>query len=199
MKKTLILASSSKVRLRLLENAGLDVTCVPARIDEETIKTSLQAEGAPPRDIADTLAEMKAKKVSDRYPDAVVMGCDQVLDYKGMVYSKPENTDQLREQLLLLRDKTHALISAVVVFENGKPVWREVAQAKLTMRAFSNAYLDGYIASNADRLLDTVGGYKLEQEGVRLFSKIEGDYFTILGLPLLPLLNYLHLRGFVAG
>ncbi|MFA9230696.1 MAG: Maf family nucleotide pyrophosphatase [Microgenomates group bacterium] len=197
--KLLILASASHIRQRLLGDAGLAVTSIAARIDEQTIKASLEAEHAKPRDIADALAEMKARKVSEKHPDALVIGCDQVLDFQGTLFSKPQDTADLRAQLTSLRGKTHKLLSAVVLYENGKPVWRDMGEAQLTMRAFSDAYLDAYIDRHATTLLDSVGGYKLEEEGVRLFSKIEGDYFTILGLPLLPLLNYLNLRGYISG
>ncbi len=197
--KQLILASASAIRVRLLADAGLNVTAIPARIDEQTIKAALQAENAKPREIADTLAEMKARKVSEKHPDAVVIGCDQVLDFDGTLFSKPQDAAELRAQLIALRGKTHKLLSAVVLYENGKPIWRDMGQAQLTMHAFSNAYLDDYLARHTANLLDSVGGYKLEEEGVRLFANIEGDYFTILGLPLLSLLSYLNLRGYISG
>ena len=197
MPPRLILASSSAVRLKLLRAAGLDADAEPARVDEELIRGGLEAEGAGPRDLADTLAEMKAAKIADRHPEAVVIGCDQVLEFTGKAWAKPETAQQAREQLLALRGKTHRLLSAVVVFEATRPVWRHVGVASLTMRMFSDSYLDGYLQRNWPRIGASVGGYMLEEEGARLFTSIEGDYFTILGLPLLPLLSYLGLRGFI--
>ncbi len=197
MPPRLVLASSSAVRLNLLRAAGLEVTAEPARVDEELIRRGLEAEGAKPRDLADTLAEMKAAKIADRHPEAVVIGCDQVLEFAGQAWAKPETAQQARDQLLALRGKTHRLLSAVVVFEATRPVWRHIGVASLTMRTFSDSYLDGYLQRNWPRIGASVGGYMLEEEGARLFTSIEGDYFTILGLPLLPLLSYLGLRGFI--
>lgn len=197
MSRPLLLASTSSIRLQLLQNAGLEVTPHAARVDEDSIRHSLEAEAAHPRDIADTLAEMKAAKLSDRYPDALVLGCDQVLDFKGKVLTKPETPNQARAQLLALRGQTHALLSAAVLFDGGRPIWRHVGQARLSMRSFSDSYLDAYLARNWPEISHSVGGYMLEAEGIRLFDRIEGDYFTILGLPLLPLLSYLATRGFI--
>ncbi len=189
--RPIVLASSSSIRAALLRNAGLEIATHPARVDEAAVRAALEAEGAPPRDLADTLAEMKAERVARRHPEALVIGCDQVLAFQGQAFGKPEDAAELRAQLLALRGRTHQLLSAAVVFEDGRPVWRHVGQARLTMRDYSDAWLDGYLARNGADLLDSVGGYKLESEGVRLFSAIEGDYFTILGLPLIPLLGWL--------
>ena len=197
MSRPFILASTSAIRLSLLRNAGVEVSPQAARIDEETIRQSLEADAAKPRDVADALAEMKAAKVSARLPDAVVLGCDQVLDFKGKVFAKPGTAAEARQQLLDLRGQTHSLLSAAVLYEQGKPVWRHVGQARLTMRDFSDGYLDDYIARNWPAISQSVGGYMLESEGVRLFDRIDGDYFTILGLPLLPLLSYLATRGHI--
>lgn len=195
----LILASQSAIRARLLADAGVAVDALPARIDEDGIRAALQAEAASPRDIADTLAEMKARKLAEKHPDAVVIGCDQVLDFQKDVWGKPETPDAARAQLRALRGKTHRLLSAVVLYEAGEPVWRHVGEVRLTMRAFSDAYLDDYLSRNWDSARHSVGGYKLEEEGARLFSAVDGDYFTVLGLPLLPLLGYLGQRGWVAA
>lgn len=196
--RPLLLASASATRLALLRAAGLDVTAHAARIDEETIRRALEAEGAHPRDIADTLAEMKARKIADRNPEALVLGCDQVLEFDRRVWAKPETPEEARTQLFALRGQTHRLLSALVLYDAGEPVWRHVGRADLTMRDFSEAWLDSYIARNWDSIRHSVGAYKLEEEGVRLFTRVEGDYFTVLGLPLLPLLGYLELRGFIA-
>ena len=191
----IVLASASAIRATLLRNAGLAVETLPARIDEDTIRLALEAEGASPRDIADTLAEMKAARVSSRHPQALVIGCDQVLEFQGRAFGKPDSAAALRNQLETLRGQTHRLLSAVVVYQNGQPLWRHVGIARLTMRAVSDAWLTDYLDRNAADLMDSVGGYKLESEGVQLFSQIEGDYFTILGLPLLPFLSWLAQRG----
>lgn len=198
MAPPIILASSSETRLRLLRAAGIPLTATPARIDEESVRAALEAEGATPRDIADTLAEMKAQRVAHRNPGAVVLGCDQVLDFNGRAWGKPETPEAARAQLQSLRGNTHRLLSAVVLYHQGEPQWRHVGQVRLTMRDFSDDWLDGYIARNWESLRHSAGGYLLEEEGVRLFSAVEGDYFTVLGLPLLPLLGYLGQRGFIA-
>jgi septum formation protein len=194
---SLILASRSEIRLNLLRAAGLQVTAEGARVDEELIRRSLEAEGAPPRDLADTLAEMKAVKVSERHAEAVVIGCDQVLEFSGRAWSKPATPEEAQTQLQSLRGRTHKLLSAVVIAEAGRPVWRHVGVARLTMRDFSDTYLGAYLQRNWPQIGESVGGYKLEEEGLRLFSAIEGDYFTILGLPMLPVLSYLAQRGFI--
>ncbi len=198
MTRPLMLASASDIRLKLLRNAGLEVVVSPAHIDEDTIRQSLQAEAASPRDIADALAEAKARKLATKNPDALVLGCDQVLAFKGNVFGKPESPDAARVQLQSLRSQTHQLLSALVLYDEGKPIWRHMGQARLTMNPLSDAFIDGYLDRNWDSARHSVGAYKLEEEGVRLFSAIEGDYFTILGLPLLPLLGYLGQRGFIA-
>lgn len=197
MPRPLILASGSAIRLQLLRASGLDVTAQVARIDESMIRAGLEAEKAHPRDIADTLAEMKAARVAAKAPDALVLGCDQVLEFRQKVWGKPETRDQAAEQLRNLRGQTHRLLSALVLFDAGAPVWRHVGEARLTMRSFSDAFLDGYLDRNWPEIGQSVGGYKLEEEGIRLFDHIEGDHFTILGLPLLPLLTYLGTRGFI--
>ena len=197
MTRPLLLASASETRLSLLRNAGIEVTAHPARIDEDTIRTALEAEGAHPRDIADALAEMKARKLADRNPAALVLGCDQVLEFERKAFGKPASLQHARDQLLMLRGQTHRLLSALVLYDKGTPIWRHIGRVDLTMRSFSESWLDGYLTRNWESLRHAAGGYKLEEEGIRLFTAIEGDYFTVLGLPLLPLLAYLELRGFI--
>lgn len=195
MSQPMILASNSEIRAKMLDNAGVSHAVLPARIDEEMIKDALLAESAPPRDIADTLAEMKARKVSDKNPGALVLGCDQVLDHRGTLLSKPVDQEEALAQLQGLRNDRHTLLSAAVICEDGKPVWRHVGVVRLRMHDASDAYLQDYVTRNWDSIRHSVGAYKLEEEGVRLFSRIDGDYFTVLGLPLLELLSYLTLRG----
>ncbi|MBN8633440.1 MAG: septum formation protein Maf [Rhodobacterales bacterium] len=194
----LILASTSSTRLAMLRAAGLDPTPIAPRVDEASNRDALVAEGASPRDIADALAGMKARKVAEKHPDAVVLGCDQVLALDRETFAKPETPEDARAQLCQLRGKTHKLLSALVVYENAEPVWRFVGEARLTMHDISDAYLDDYLARNWDSIRHSVGCYKVEEEGVRLFSAITGDHFTILGLPLLPLLAWLGNRGMIA-
>ncbi len=195
MSHDLILASGSAIRQELLRNAGVNFTVQPARVDEEMIRAALLAEEASARDIADALAEMKARKVSEKYPGTRVIGCDQVLSFEKQLLSKPATPEEARAQLIQMRGKRHELLSAAVIYEDGKPVWRHVGVVGMTMRSFSDAYLDGYIGRNWESIRHSVGAYKLEEEGVRLFTQIDGDYFTVLGLPLLDLLSYLGLRG----
>ncbi len=193
-----VLASTSPIRLQLLKAAGLEVEATAPRVDEDSARDALLAEGAKPRDIADALAEMKARKIADKRPGDLVIGCDQVLAFEDQVFSKPTSPEDACAQLHRLRGKTHRLHSAIVVYENAEPVWRHVAEARLTMHDLSDSYIDAYLARNWDSIRHAVGCYKLEDEGVRLFSAITGDHFTILGLPLLPLLAWMGTRGMIA-
>jgi len=199
MNKPLILASTSAIRAQMLTHAGVVFDTASPRVDEDTIKAALRVENAKPRDVADTLAEMKARKISDKTPGAFVLGADQVLDIEGAILDKPQDRAAARQQLLQLRSKTHKLLSAAVLYEDGQPIWRHVGQVRLSMRDFSDAYLEAYLDRNWPEIGHSVGGYMLESEGARLFTTIEGDYFTVLGLPLLELLNYLTLKGVIDG
>lgn len=195
---SVILASKSAARRAVLDGAGVPYEALVAGVDEEAVKTSLLAEGAGPRDIADALAELKAIRVSRGRPDFVI-GSDQTLDLEGRLYDKAESLEAARERLKLLRGRTHRLHSAVVVAKEGAPIWREVVTASLTMRDFSDAFLEDYLASEGPHALGSVGCYRLEGPGAQLFSRIEGDYFAILGLPLMGLLDLLRRHGEIAA
>ncbi len=191
----IILASCSITRAELLRRAGLKFGVEAAKIDERAIKQSFLAEGLSPREISDGLAEAKARRVAARHPDALVLGCDQVQEFDGNLISKSENKYQALDQLKSMRGRHHSLYSAAVFYEGAQPVWRHIGHVRLSMRDVSDAYLEDYLARNWDSVSGCVGNYKLEEEGVRLFTKIEGDYFNVLGLPLLEILSYLILRG----
>nr|WP_321249897.1 nucleoside triphosphate pyrophosphatase [uncultured Ruegeria sp.] len=193
----IILASGSAIRAQLLENAGVPFSVQVARVDEDSMKRALLAEEASPRDIADALAEMKARKISDKNPGAMVLGCDQVLDFEGRLLSKPETPEDALAQLKAMRGKRHMLLSAAVIYQNGEPIWRHVGQVRLRMRASSDAYLKDFVARNWNSIRYAVGAYKLEEEGARLFATIDGDYFNVLGMPLLELLSYLAVKGVI--
>lgn len=195
MLKKIILASGSEIRRQLLENAGVIFEVQIPRVDEESLKAALRADRAKPRDIADALAEMKAKRIGMKNPEALVIGCDQVLGFDGDILSKPNTVDMAKEQLLAMRGKQHTLYSAVVIHDGTGPVWRHVGEVRLRMREFSDRFLSDYLDRNWPAVHSSVGAYKLESEGIRLFSRIEGDYFTVLGLPLLEVLTYLTQRG----
>jgi septum formation protein len=197
MTKPFILASGSSIRQTLLANAKVSFEVNVPRIDEDTIKEALLAQGSSPRDIADALAEGKARKISMKMPDAVVLGCDQVLSFKGQMLSKPKTPDEARAQLAELNGERHKLLSAAVIYEAGEPKWRHIGEVKLQMKQNSEAYLDDYVARNWDSIQHAVGGYKLEEEGARLFLRIDGDYFNVLGLPLLEILGYLGQTGVI--
>ena len=193
----IVLASTSAIRRQVLTAAGVPFEAVPAGVDEASIKDSLLAEGLGPRDIADALAEAKAVKVSRKRP-GLVIGADQTLDFEGRLLDKADTVEEARARLGEMRGKTHKLHCGMVVARDGMPIWREVVTTTLRMRPFSDAYLEAYLARNAPAILSSVGCYQLEGEGVQLFDKIEGDYFAILGLSLIPLLDFLRRHEAVA-
>ncbi|MCY1706778.1 Maf family protein [Pannonibacter sp. SL95] len=191
----LVLASGSRIRATLLANARLDFTVDPATVDERAVEAPLLEAGFPPEDIAQVLAEAKALDVAGRRPQDLVIGADQVLGLGNARFTKPADMEAARRQLLGLSGKTHELHSAVVLARGDEVLWRHVSTARLTMRALSPAEIGRYLALAGDAVLSSVGCYQLENVGVRLFERIEGDYFTILGLPLLPLLGELRALG----
>ncbi len=194
----LVLASMSATRRAMLEAAGASFVAVAPRVDEEAAKASFRAQGLGARDLADALAELKAMRVSASRPGDIVLGCDQTLQLDdGTMLDKPGN--DVAGQLRLLSGRTHRLFSAVVAVENGQPVWRHVDNVKLTMRALSDCFIEDYVAREGEYVSGCVGGYRVEALGAQLFAKIEGSHFTILGLPLLPLLDWLRVRGVLAS
>ncbi len=195
MQEPLILASASAGRAALLRGARVPFEAVPAAVDEAAVKAGMLAEGAPPRDVADALAELKARRIAGRRPERLVLGADQVLVCDGRLHDKPGTRAAARAQLLALRGRRHELLSAAVVFEGGRPVWRHIGRAQLTMRPFSETFLEGYLEREGEAILDTVGSYRLEDGGAGLFSRVDGDIFTVMGLPLLELLGFLRTRG----
>ncbi|WP_417700140.1 Maf family protein [Pseudophaeobacter sp.] len=197
MSAHILLASGSEIRAQLLRQAAVPFEAEVARVDEAAIKAALLAEQASPRDIADALAEAKARKISVKRPGRLVLGCDQVLDFEGELLSKPKTPEEALSQLSAMRGKRHILLSAAVIYRDGEPIWRHVGQVRLRMHLCSDDYLSSYVTRNWHSIQHAVGAYKLEEEGVRLFSNIEGSYFNVLGLPLVELLNYLALQGVI--
>ena len=189
----LILASRSPSRADLLKAAGLSFDVVPADVDEAAVRDVLQRGGARPEpaDVAEILARAKAEMVSAEYPRSIVIGADQILTLDGEIFEKPADMAAAQKTVLKLKGRTHHLHACVCVARNGQGVWRHGETAHLTMRDFSPEFLGGYFATAGENVLESVGAYKLECHGVQLFSEIKGDYFTILGIPLVPLLEFL--------
>jgi septum formation protein len=196
----LILASQSSARRAVLETAGIVFEAMAPMVDEESAKAALRSDGITPRNLADALAELKALKLSRRFPTDLVLGCDQTLSLDdGTMFDKSESLVALKAQLTSLSGKTHNLWSAAVLAQGGTVIWRHIERCKMTVRPLSQAFIDEYISAESDALLGCVGGYRIEGRGVQLFSHIEGSHFGILGLPLLPLLDILRTRGVVAS
>jgi septum formation protein len=192
-----ILASGSASRRGLLENAAVKFAVEAANIDEDEIKTALRAEGATAAQTAETLAELKAQRVSRRHPGVLVIGADQMLDCNGVWFDKPEDMAHAAAHLSALGGKTHNLSSAVCVLRNGSRLWHHNEVATMTMRSLSAEFIHDYLEAVGEDALQSVGAYQLEGRGVQLFTRVQGDYFAILGLPLLPLLEFLRGHGVV--
>ena len=193
----LFLASASPSRAALLRDARIDARIEAAGIDESEVKVSLRAQGADAAQVAETLAELKAMRVSRRHAGALVVGADQMLACGGVWYDKPKDMAEARRHLVALRGKPHDLVSAVCVVRDGTRLWHHGERARLWMRDFSEDFIDAYLKTVGNDALGLVGAYRLEGPGVQLFAKIDGDFFGILGLPLLPLLDFLRGRGAV--
>ncbi len=191
----IILASTSLARQQLLRAAGVPFEAVAPMVDEQELTASLLYEKASPRDIADALAEAKAVKVSRRFPGALVLGSDSVLSYgDNQMLDKPATRGAVAQHLRILSGRSHHLICAAVMAQNGKPVWRTIETPKLTMRQLSDTFIADYVANVGDIVQGSVGAYHLEGLGAQLFSHIDGDYFSIVGLPVLAVLDYLRVR-----
>ncbi|MCA0275180.1 MAG: Maf-like protein [Proteobacteria bacterium] len=199
MTEKIILASGSPFRKKLLENAGIEVEAIPADLDERALEAPLAESGASPEDVAMVLAEAKAVAVSEEHPGRLVLGCDQTLSLGDEVFHKPDDMEGARRHLLKLSGKTHHLNSAVVLVRDGETLWRHVGIASLTMRKLDPAFIGRHLARVGDKALSSVGAYQIEGEGIQLFDKVEGDYFTIVGLPLLPVLEELRKLGAIDG
>jgi septum formation protein len=191
----LILASASTARRAVLEAAGLRFEAIAAAVDEAAIKESARAEGYPAADAAMMLAEAKARRIAARRPEALVIGCDQMLVLEDRWFDKPDSIEDARRHLEALRGKTHQLVTAVLCWRGGQRIWQHVATPRLTMRPISDAFLDAYLALEGEQVTTTVGAYRLEGPGIHLFDKVEGEQAAILGLPLLPLLGFLRQHG----
>lgn len=195
----LVLASASAARSRVLRDAGLAFAVEPAAVDEAALVASMVAEGGGGAEVASALAELKAMRVASRHAGALVIGADQVLVCEGRLFAKPETADRARADLRALRGRTHELMSAVCVARDGQPLWRHLARARMAMRPFSDTFLEDYLEATGEDALASVGAYQVERLGAQLFSRIEGDHTAILGLPLLPLLDFLRGHGIVAA
>ena len=197
MSDEIILASGSKIRATILQNAGVKFRVQTSRVDEDAFKDSMRAEGLSPMDQADYLAQVKSEKVSSQ-TSGLVLGADQMLSLEGRGFDKPKSREEAFERLKEFSGKTHHLECAAVISENGESVWRYIARPKLTMRRLSDEFINSYLDQIGDAAFESVGAYQLEGLGVQLFSSIEGDYFSILGLPLLQILDYLRERSVIA-
>lgn len=199
MNTTLVLASQSIHRKNLMENAGLEFKCQPADIDERTIELAIKDTGATPKELALILAGAKALYVSQKTPDAYVIGSDQTLSLNDELFHKPEDMEAARRTLLKLSGQTHTLNSGVSIAKNGETIWQHVSIAELTMRELSPEFIGRHLSEAGESVLTSVGAYQLERQGVQLFEKIEGDFFTIVGLPMLPLLAQLRTLNVIEG
>lgn len=195
----LILASQSPSRRAMLTAAGIAFEAMAPGVDEDSAKAAFRADGLTARALADALAELKATKLSQRHPTAFVLGCDQTLERDdGVMFDKPEGRDDAATQLRLLSGRTHRLLTAAVICEGGRPIWRHVETARLKMRTLSDRFIDSYLDAEWPAISGCVGCYRIEGLGIQLFASVDGDHFTILGLPLVALSTFLRTRGMLA-
>ncbi|WP_261331725.1 Maf family protein [Maritalea mobilis] len=194
----LVLASGSEIRRQMLENAGVSVDVRPVRIDEVGIRSALEAEGATPRDVADTLAEFKARKAVEKFASPCVLASDQVLELKGRIFGKADTREEAAAHLAELSGRQHRLLSAAVIYEDGAPVWRHVGEVRMTMHPLTAEQIDRYLDRAWPEVSSSVGAYQAEKLGAQLFSRMDGDWFSVLGLPLLELLSFLRLKGWIS-
>jgi septum formation protein len=199
MAETFILASSSPFRSKMLSDAGLAFNVEKAKTDERAVEESVAGSVLSPEEIASILAEAKASDVSAGNPGRLVVGCDQTLSLDEQVLHKPSDMEEARRRLLRLAGRTHRLSSAIVAVRDGEAIWRHVSTAQLTMRKLDPGFVGRHLARVGEKALSSVGAYQIEGEGIQLFERIEGDYFTIVGLPLLPFLAFLRERGLIDG
>ena len=199
MTTPLILASGSPFRQQLLENAGVSFSVERPEIDERAVEAPLRSSGATPEDIAQVLAEAKAMDVSERHPGALVIGSDQTLSLQNEMFHKPKDMEGARRQLLALSGRTHELNSALAIARDGETIWRHMDVVHMTMRKLEPGFIGRHLAQVGDKALSSVGAYQIESEGIQLFEKIDGSYFSIVGLPLLPLLSKLRELGAIDG
>jgi septum formation protein len=183
----IILASTSEIRRQILASAGLTFQVCDPAIDETAEKNKT----SDPESIAIALAKLKSEKTSRQFPDAITIGADQTLGFQNRIFSKPDSRAAARQQLRELRNNSHCLYSALSCSRNGRQVWSWLSKAELTMRKFSDEFLEDYLSGDAANYMGSVGGYKVETAGIQLFQRIDGDHSSILGLPLLPLLEFL--------
>ena len=195
----IVLASGSATRRAMLEAAGLNIVVDKPNVDEDELKRSFKAAGLSASDAAEALAATKAERVQSRHPGMIVVAADQMLECDGAWFDKPVDREAASRQLAALGGKTHRLISAVIAYRDGQRLWHAVDTAKLTVRPLSPSFIESYLDAVGDRALSSVGGYQIEGPGIQLFTRIEGDHFTILGMPLLPLLDFLRIHGVVPG
>jgi septum formation protein len=198
-RRSIVLASASVTRAQLLERAGLRVLCDAAAVDEAEVKAAFRAEKSDAATCATALAEAKAERVSRRHPGDLVVAADQILDCNGVWFDKPPDLAHARAQLMALSGRRHELVTAVTVFRDGENLWHVTERARLRMRALSADFVDAYLAACGESVLGSVGAYQLEGLGAQLFDRVEGDFFAILGLPLLPLLGFLREHGVVSS
>jgi len=195
MQNPIVLASASAIRADLMRNAGVRIQVAPVHVDEAATKSALLQEGASHRDIADALADLKARRAASKHQDRLTLGADQVLSFQDHLLDKPTSPENLVDQLTDLSGKVHNLFSAAVIYENDRPQWRFIGQAQMIMRQLSSDFIDQYVDKNWHEVQHCVGGYQLEGPGAQLFTRVQGDFFSVLGLPLMEILAYLRTRG----